>query len=133
MKKLTLGLLPLLALVVACGEGDGTAARQLPPVIQTPGPSGPNGEVKPPQQAIAPGEEPGGNGTGGGNNGTGGTPGTGGSVGGTDCNAVCASIEAPGDPACLAECASTCPAPTTACDSCICSGAGIAACTASCS
>ncbi len=124
MKKLTLGLLPLLALVAACGEGSGTAARAMPDPIQVPGPSGPNGEQSQQQEAVFPGEVPdGGNGTGGGTNG----PGGGNGGGNFNCPQICADL-GDTDPDCVSDCQEACPVATDPCQVCLCSGAGLDSC-----
>jgi hypothetical protein len=58
--------------------------------------------------------------------------GTGGTVGGGNCDAVCASVELPGDPDCIAECTTACSSASNPCDVCICSAAGIEACASAC-
>ncbi len=70
-----------------------------------------------------------------GGSGTGGTAsgGTGGTITAGDCNAICADLEAPGDPECISGCEETCAAPVEACDVCVCSGAGILNCLDACS
>ncbi len=59
--------------------------------------------------------------------------GTGGTIAAGDCNAICADLEAAGDPECISGCEETCAAPVEACDVCVCSGAGILNCLDACS
>ncbi len=73
----------------------------------------------------------GGTGTGGGGNSSGGN-GTGGVSSEGDCEAICADLDLAGDPECVAECEVACAAPSSVCEACLCSGAGIEACADQC-